>query len=214
MPMDSELPDDFAAGVLRRTTGSACEAAEPLLTALVDGELGRTERELVGSHIAHCAACHALVAVLGALGSDLRSFVDVEPDTGFVDDVLAVTCDALPAWSEWRRVLLLRPRFSLEAAFAGSILFILLFGVPGPGLATGSRAFLAEEIRAGAEAPLATAHRLWDRTAEPVAGSLATTGRVLLRTARRLARPSLETETSSPSPEKGAGAHDSPGENR
>jgi len=223
MATDSELPDDFTARVLRRTSGSACEAAELLLPAFVEGGLERTERELVGGHVRNCRACGALAAALPALASDLRSFAEVAPDPAFVDDVLALTCDALPErlprdmrWRGRLQVLLLRPRFSLEAAFAASILFGLFFGVPEPRFGSGTYAALADELRAGAREPVAAVHRLWDRAGEPVVESLETTGEGLLRTARDLARSPVEAGSPSPAPSPHDGAHptDSPGENR
>ena len=50
-----------------------CRSFEPLLSAWVDGELGRGDRASVGAHLQRCARCRAEVHELRVTQSMLRS---------------------------------------------------------------------------------------------------------------------------------------------
>lgn len=209
--MDPELPDDFAAGVLRRTTGSACITAEPLLPALVDGETSDSDRALLEQHVARCASCGALVGALGALRADLPALAEVEPDAAFVGEVLAATVDgpsaeATPArsWRDWLPGLVARPRFSFEAAFLATMVLLLVFGSPAPRALFDRPDALAHEIRAGAGEPLDLARRVWDRAGPPIVDSLTDSGRAVARAARALGLASSTRGSRSPQPSGGA----------
>jgi anti-sigma factor RsiW len=55
-------------------TGSGeCDAVDPVLSALVDGEVFGDERERVERHVATCGRCRATVADYRAMGATLRA---------------------------------------------------------------------------------------------------------------------------------------------
>jgi len=117
----------------------ACGRAHELLAAGVDDPLAETDHHLLHGHLANCGDCRALRGVLLALTRDLPRLAEVQPDPGFVGEVLRRTLpfdvqirrwwDAL--WPElWRR-----PRFASEAAYVGVVALVLVFATPGSPLA-------------------------------------------------------------------------------
>lgn len=136
VPAELEIAESvFVESVLARTSGAPCESTTLRLPELVDRSLEPRERTLVSSHVAGCARCRGLVAVLTALSRELPSLAQVRPDARFVDDVLRRT---LPVhvqlrrwwgrvWPQWLR----RPRFASEAAYVGLLVLVLIFATPG-----------------------------------------------------------------------------------
>jgi anti-sigma factor RsiW len=136
---------DLLPTVLCQTTGSPCARAETLLTALLDDELDADSREILESHVARCDACSRLLAALREAEHILPGLAGVQPPPGFVEGVLRATTAAslraafAPAgapgaaaatgWQWWSR-LLARPRASLELAYVGTVLLIVLLGNP------------------------------------------------------------------------------------
>jgi anti-sigma factor RsiW len=135
----------FVGDVLRRTTGPACRRAEDLLPDFADGLLDAGTASLVASHLAHCAACAALAETLRAMGPVLASLAEVEPGPDLLVSVLDATSrrpkervgsgfSRIAGWQAWvagwSELLLSRPRLSLEAAYIGTVLFVLVFGNP------------------------------------------------------------------------------------
>ncbi|MFQ5526429.1 MAG: anti-sigma factor family protein [Thermoanaerobaculia bacterium] len=128
-------PGDLVAGVLSRTSGSACRQAEARLPEFVDGLLSSADgRELVAAHLEHCSSCSGLIVELERLAADLPRLAIVEPDVGLVDAVLRRTLP-LPvqlrrwwaaAWPRWVR----RPRFATELAYALTLVLVVAFGTP------------------------------------------------------------------------------------
>lgn len=122
---------DLAPAVLARTTGSPCARAESLLPSLVDGELDADSRDVLHAHVAHCEGCAKLLAALREAAQVLPGLAEIEPPPGFARRVLLATTAAmpLPAGSWWIRILA-RPRASLELAYVGAVLLVVLLGNP------------------------------------------------------------------------------------
>ncbi len=90
--------EDLTRAVLRRTTRDACEQSAERIPDWVDGSLDALDSELVAGHVSHCADCEALTGVMRTMAVGLPSLAEVEPDSRFVDDVMAATADRLPDW--------------------------------------------------------------------------------------------------------------------
>jgi hypothetical protein len=141
---------DFVRDVLARTSGSACDRACGLLPDLTDGGLETLDRQLVRKHLEHCAPCRAVAVVLGWLGAECAALAVLEPGPGFTDAVLARTSartataqarraaavagtgpggrmDRLGRWWQER---ILRPGFALQAAYAATVILVLLTATP------------------------------------------------------------------------------------
>jgi len=141
-----ELPagEAFTASVLQRTVGSACARARKLLGDRFDGALQPLDAELLGGHLDRCESCRALASALSLLQADLPGMGEIEPDPFFAPAVLRRLAamqvsrrrlgDRIRQW--WAGVVH-RPRFSLEAAYIGTLVVILALGNP-PSLSFGS----------------------------------------------------------------------------
>jgi anti-sigma factor RsiW len=70
-----------------------CDAIDPLLSALVDGEVFGDERELVERHVAGCARCRAVVADYRVMGATLS----VATHRAAARDLSAITWPPTPA---------------------------------------------------------------------------------------------------------------------
>jgi predicted anti-sigma-YlaC factor YlaD len=124
--------DGLLEEVLARTSGRACAEAEALLPSLVDGDLDPTTGEIVRLHLEHCEACSQLAAVLAEAHEVLPSLAEIEPPPGFTTRVLARTSRATrrsPVVEWWLRVLA-RPHASMELAYVGAIVMVVLVGNP------------------------------------------------------------------------------------
>jgi len=123
---------DLVAPVMARTAGPACDAAAQGLPSLADGDVPPDTRELLLAHVATCDACSALLAALQESRVVLPTLCEIEPPPGFTSRVLAATTRAVGrhAFAEWWERLLARPRASLELAYVGTLLFVLLVGNP------------------------------------------------------------------------------------
>jgi len=153
-PRCSELvhPDLFAAplqppqgllsSILAETGGPACGRAGELLAERLDGELENLDNRLVDAHADDCVDCDALRSTFAHLAVDLPALQEMQPDTGFANDVFALTSRSpnlrASRSSErlqrlWQR-LVQRPRFAWEAAYVGTMMLWLLMGLPLVGL--------------------------------------------------------------------------------
>ncbi|MBU2500219.1 zf-HC2 domain-containing protein [bacterium] len=137
----------FLNDVLARTSGPACGRALDLLPGLTDGELGDLDRRLVQGHLEHCPQCLAVAVVMGWLGGALGSMAVVDPGEAFTRRVLARTSGAAALEAERRRLTgaaglmdrlgrwwedrIQRPAFAMQAAYAATVVLVLLTAVPG-----------------------------------------------------------------------------------
>jgi predicted anti-sigma-YlaC factor YlaD len=122
--------------ILDRTSGSPCLASRERLCDYVDGALAGLDRDLVGAHLVHCPACSALAGALVRSTAVLPSFAEIQPAASLADDVLAATSrrKVEPGIGErlaaWLARAAMRPRFSLNVAYAATLLILVLFGDP------------------------------------------------------------------------------------
>jgi predicted anti-sigma-YlaC factor YlaD len=149
-------PEDLVGPVLARTTGPACRRAEDLLPDYVDGVLEAQTASLLAGHLAHCAACRALAEALRAVGPVLATLAQIEPGPDLLVSVLDATSrrpkpGRVAAWvARWSELLVARPRLSLEAAYVGTVLVVLVFGNPAGTLhAASARTVAAAEAGLG-----------------------------------------------------------------
>jgi hypothetical protein len=137
---DDEL---LTRAILARTSGQPCASARDRLAGFADGELDGLDTELLRMHVAGCADCAALTAVLRGLSADLPLLAEVEPAPGFVAAVLARTEPRAALATRAARWLggalaagMRRPRFAWEAAYVATFVVALVFTVPGSPLAS------------------------------------------------------------------------------
>lgn len=137
----ASLPDSAAhsltENILKRTELNPCRASEEILCDFVDGGLGHKQRSLLLMHLQSCDQCAQTDAALSLLAQDLPLLASVEPPAKFAARILRKT---LPWPTRLRRSvrlsgfdlqsLIQRPRFSLEAAFTFTLLWMTVFGVP------------------------------------------------------------------------------------
>lgn len=124
---------DLTAGVLRRTTGPACERARGRIGDLMDELLSPSDSELVGGHLDHCRDCGPLAEALGWVLPTLATMAEVDPGPEFTEQVARRTSRRpRPARSvhAWLAGLLQRPRLAFEGAYVGAFLLVMLFGTP------------------------------------------------------------------------------------
>lgn len=159
--------EKFVRDVLARTSGSACERACRQLPDLVDGALQGLDRQLVQSHLGHCPGCRRVAVVLGWLTPELPAMAEIDPGPDFTAAVLARTTgyrraaaavarpggaaglmDRLGRWWEKR---ILSPAFPVQAAYAATVLLVLLTAVPGAPL-KGVPGKALETVQAGPSA--------------------------------------------------------------
>lgn len=134
--LDEAGQASLTADILRRTGGDPCGSARDRLCGFVDGTLDAFDRELVAGHLSTCQPCAAMADALVRCATVLPSFAAVPPPGTFVTDVMAATSfrPAQPTvfdWvGEWLRRAAMRPRFSLEVAYACTLLLVVIFGNP------------------------------------------------------------------------------------
>lgn len=189
--------EELTAAILAATSGSPCARAEALLPCLADGELSGEEVALLTAHLAHCAPCRALAESLAWLEGALPAMARREPDALFAGEVLAAiaqaeAADALPRLDErladWWRRSWRRPRFALEAAYAGTLIVVALTATPVSPLRGAPREALA--LLRGESSSLATAIPL-DLTR--VTDSLASAGDTAVDSGARNLRAAKES---------------------
>ncbi len=121
----------FVESVLARTSGSACATARLYLSRAQDGDLDSFRATLLERHLERCPHCVRVGEVLEQLALVLPTLAVEDPGPDFTASVLAACrrparrrdrtwLRRLQSWS-WR------PLFPLEAAYLGTLLFVLGF---------------------------------------------------------------------------------------
>lgn len=129
--------EQLTSAILERTTGLVCDRAKAILPDWIDGVLARVDAEILTVHLRHCPGCASLAEVLAELRTCLPELALLEPGRAFTDSVLERTTRCAAGRRTradrmrtlWTR-LAQRPRISLEAAYAGTLIFVLLMGTP------------------------------------------------------------------------------------
>jgi predicted anti-sigma-YlaC factor YlaD len=135
MDVAERLPD-FRRAVVARTVGTACRRVRDLLGAAFDEPLATVERTLVDAHLEACESCRSVAATMREAAAVLPALAEVDPGPAFTWRVLAATSRRAVAGrptDRWRRAwvaLVGRPRFALEAAYALTLVLILVAGSP------------------------------------------------------------------------------------
>jgi len=171
----------LTAAILRSTSGSACGSAEQRLCDLTDGTLGAADATLVGMHLEHCAGCRALARTLAMLSEELPAMAEIRPDPDFVADVMRATAWPAPrsggllaALRERIAAVMARPRFPIEAAYAGMLIVWLMAGASfSPLRGMPERALeltRLNPIRVVEDVvePASVGRKLWDAAGDPV----------------------------------------------
>jgi len=146
----AELPHDFAAGVVARTSGRPCERAQLLLAA--SGGAAPDEQWLVEQHLPSCPECSAVARSLARLQLDLPMLAEADPGQGFVQSVIAVTsgirgepkASQRAGLQQFIERLVQRPRIALEGAFTVAMAVSIVFG-------STSLSLTDQPLRAGVE---------------------------------------------------------------
>ena len=122
--------------IIAATSGGACAAARDRLGDLADGLLDPFDRELVDAHLTRCRSCAEVAGAVARSARVLPSFAEMEPPSFFATRVFAATSrrPPQPALGErlaaWLARLARRPRFSLEVAYACTLVLLLILGDP------------------------------------------------------------------------------------
>jgi hypothetical protein len=171
--VEPDPAEDLTAAILQRTSGAACSRIGERLCEWVDQSLDAIDGELVAQHLRHCSNCAATAEALQLMQAELPQMANLEPDPGFVADVLARTSgckgerSALAAWRgrwwrarthaglQWER-LMRRPRIALELAYCGAMIFLIVLGPPVRPSGTAA-------VASGRMAPLTAAMDFWQQ---------------------------------------------------
>ena len=129
--------EELVSAILQSTNSKTCNEAEDLLVDYIDETLELASSEILSIHLANCTSCKKTALTLLQLREDLPQIGLREPPADLLETVLGQT---LP-WPKRviRKIskadfgfsnLIVRPRFSMEASFLGTILWLALFGLP------------------------------------------------------------------------------------
>lgn len=138
--------ENLVRSILDRTSGTACNRALALLPGLVEDELDQMDRTLVQGHLEHCAGCRSVALVLGWLGDELSTMAELDPGPEFTSRILARTSKSPAPGSagdqltgaaglmdragRWWESKIRRPVFALQAAYALTVLLVVLTTLP------------------------------------------------------------------------------------
>jgi hypothetical protein len=158
---------EFAHSVLEMTSGPACGRARELLCEALDAPVSPEQARMLERHTLHCPPCRRFATTLALLRDVLPAMAEIDPGPAFTTAVLAATRGSArrPARRRppvrlgelWGR-LVRRPLFAWEAAYAGTVLFAVIFLNPMLPIGHSSaRALSALHSRAMAAAEIAPA---------------------------------------------------------
>lgn len=135
--LESHAGEKLSKSILQTTNANTCEKAEDLLVDFVDEKLSLLDTGLVSAHLENCTTCNQTAMTLMQLKDDLPQLSHQKPPDDLLENILRQT---LP----WPKLLarkfslirlsfsnvIMRPRFSLEASFLSTFLWLALFGIP------------------------------------------------------------------------------------
>lgn len=198
----TDLPHDFATGVVAITSGRPCERAQLLLAA---SEQNDSDQDwLVAQHLENCPDCSAVARALARLQLDLPTLAEADPGADFVHTVMAATFGLRRKRKRSQRSgphrlierLIRRPRIALEGAYAAAML-MLMVGLASPsfsqlpvqaGQAWHSVAETARTAAAGAGDLTANTLGFADRLAASLSAKAVELGTTVSSSARDLGR--------------------------
>jgi hypothetical protein len=122
---------DLTRAILARTTGPACGRAREVLVEGSEAPSDATTGALLAAHLDECAECQAFEAAWSEAAGTLPRLAEIDPGPAFSVEVLAATTRRpVSAWAAWWARVVARPHFSLEVAYVGACLCVLLVGNP------------------------------------------------------------------------------------
>jgi hypothetical protein len=129
--------DELARSILDRTSGPVCPRVESSLWEFAGGETSAQDSKMIALHLDHCADCKSLAEAFAAMQEVLPAMAEIDPGSSFTTEVVSLTSGLHPYRSSlrtrfltWWNGVIHRPRFSLEAAYIGTMLVFLLFSSP------------------------------------------------------------------------------------
>jgi predicted anti-sigma-YlaC factor YlaD len=129
--------EELTRSILECTSGPVCRRVESCLWDFVAGGAGAEDSQLIALHLDHCAGCKSLAEEFAEMQGMLPAMAQVEPGGAFTREVVSLISGVRPYRSRlrirfltwWNRIVY-RPRFSLEAAYIGTLVIVFLFGSP------------------------------------------------------------------------------------
>jgi hypothetical protein len=135
LPQDRH--DELTHSILDRTSGPVCARVEASLWDFIEGELSTEDSHLISLHLENCAECRSVAEELVLVQQELPAMAEIDPGDSFTREVISATSRlrsyraALNAgFRAWWDRMIQRPRFALEAAYAGALFFLLIFSIP------------------------------------------------------------------------------------
>lgn len=98
------------------------------------GESDRDDSELIESHLNHCAGCRSVAGDLAIMQQMLPTMAEMDPGESLTREIIRATSGRRPLQSgrkirllNWWNRMVERPRFSLEAAYVGTLVLVFCF---------------------------------------------------------------------------------------
>jgi hypothetical protein len=136
-PLPEDKRDELTRSILDCTSGPVCSRVESCLWDFVEGGLSAEDCQLITLHLDHCEDCRSIARDMKVMQEVLPTMAGIEPGGSFTREVVSLTSGwrsyqpglriRLLAW--WNRTIQ-RPHFSLEAAYLGTLFFVLVFSSP------------------------------------------------------------------------------------
>jgi predicted anti-sigma-YlaC factor YlaD len=153
-----EADEALTRSILEITSGPACARAEQVLANTIDEVLESGAARILQMHLSGCARCAELARTMRSLKETLPEMAEIDPGPAFAGEVIRAARASLRIrvrrWAHPARIwyrLIRRPLFTWEAAYAGTVLFAILFLNPWfPLREYASQAVSAAEISAPA----------------------------------------------------------------
>jgi hypothetical protein len=133
-PLPPEANEELTRSILEITSGPVCARAEQVLAESFDEPLEPGAAQILEMHVSGCAGCSRLARTLESLKELLPAMAEIDPGPAFATEVVRAARASLRVrmqrWRHPERIwyrLIRRPLFAWEAAYAGTVLFAVLF---------------------------------------------------------------------------------------